>query len=525
MFALAFIVLLETVSVHSQTCEGLDNGFYCIDDTSYLWCYGQKQGQKSKCQGTTVCKCGRTAYNPCVWSWTDLPDCSLKPGDYFESSETPDLPDESSSAAPPKPESSEEPTPESSSKPPEPPEESSSEPQKPESSEEPKPEESSEKPQSSSEQEESSEENIEKKMVSYFTNWAQYRWASIDGWACKFTPENVDPTIVDVINYAFVVFDSSYTVKEYEWNDDQNIPKIVALKSRNPNLQVLASIGGWNFNFFESTKHLFSEMAEKQTSRATFIKSAMDFARKYNLDGIDIDWEYPANEDQGGRPVDTQSFTLLLKEFREAINAEKLTGNRKRLLLTIAAPAGPKNIVNLEVSKFHPYLDWINLMTYDLHGAWDEVTGSHTALYADDTLSVHDCVQAYLTEGVPPHKLIVGMAHYGRGWTLTFANDHLMGSPTSGASRSGQCTGENGYLAKYEIDAAIPSSNVQYDPESMTMYGYSGDQFFSFDDQTTFKYKTDYVCKHKLGGAMIWSLDLDKNYVNTKFIKKQIDKC
>ncbi|ELP89265.1 chitotriosidase-1 precursor, putative [Entamoeba invadens IP1] len=514
MSAMAFVYFMLALA-NSQTCEGLDNGFYCIDDTSYLWCYGHTQGQITKCPSGLVCKCGKTAYNPCVWSWTDLPDCSLKPGDYFDKSSEEPLPE---SSEPPEPE-------ESSEVKPEPPAESSSEekPKPEESSERPKPEESSEekpKPEESSE-----EESGPKKVVSYYTNWAQYRQNSIDGWACKYTPDNIDPTLVDVINYAFVVFDSSYTVKEYEWNDDQMIPKIVAMKSKNPSLQVLASIGGWNFNFYDSTKHLFSEMAEKQTSRAAFIKSAMSFARKYNLDGIDIDWEYPANEDQGGRPVDVQSFTLLLKEFREAIDAEKLSGGRSRLLLTIAAPAGPKNIENLEISKFHKYLDWINLMTYDLHGSWDDVTGSHTALYADDALSVDDAVKAYLSQGVPPAKMFVGMAHYGRGWTLKSANKHDMGSPASGASTSGKCTGENGYLSKYEIDSLIPAANIQYDAKSMTMFGYSGDQWFSFDDKDTFEHKVQYVCDHKLGGAMIWSLDLDKNYVNTKFIKKELDRC
>ncbi|BFU23045.1 chitinase putative [Entamoeba histolytica] len=507
MSLLALIYLIYMANAHN--CEGLSNGFYCIDNKNYLWCYGRTEGTPGKCIGETVCKCGRTQYNPCVWNFLDLPDCEKKPGDFFEKS--PDSSESKHESSEIKPDSSES-------------KHESSE-VKPDSSES-KHESSEIKPDSSESKHESSEPevSIPKKTVAYYTNWAQYRFNSIDGWTCKYTADNIDPTIVDVINYAFVVFDSTYTLKEYEWNDDQMIPKIVAMKSRNPNLKVLASIGGWNFNFYDSTKHLYSQMAEKQATRATFIKSAMSFARKYNLDGIDIDWEYPANEDQGGRPVDTQSFTLLLKEFREAIDKEAGNGKSK-LLLTIAAPAGPWNIKNIEVSKFHQYIDWINLMTYDLHGSWDAVTGSHTALYATDGISVDDAVTAYLNAGVPSTKIMLGMAHYGRGWTLKSSSDHEMGSAATGASKSGTCTGENGYLSKYEIDALIPQENIKFDSKSKTMYGYKNDQWFSFDTKETFKYKADYLCKKKLGGVMFWSLDLDKNYVNTKYIKSLIEKC
>jgi chitinase len=448
----------------AQNCEGLSSGYYCVDNTNYLWCYGRDTGTNGKCIGGTVCKCGKTVYNPCIWEFQELPDCEGKPGDFI-----PNTSDE-----PTIPEQSDEPViPDESDKPIIP--EESSEPIIPEESEE------STIPDQPIIPDEPIEPKNPKRKVAYYTNWAQYRLNSIDGWQCKFTPEKIDPTIADVINYAFAVFDESYTVKGFEWNDDQMIPKIVALKSQNPKLQVMVSIGGWNFNFFESTKHLFTEMAETQEGRRKFIDSAISFARRFNLDGIDIDWEYPGNPDQGGRPIDKQTFTLLLKEMKEQIDKESLLSGKKKLLLTIAAPAGPQNIVNMEIDKYHEYLDWINLMTYDLHGAWENVTGSHTALYATDGLSVHDAVQHYLNAGVPKSKIVVGFGHYGRGWTLVSPDDHEMGSPTSGPSKTGVCTGEKGYLSKYEIDAFIPPENIRFDSASKTYYGWKDDQFFSFD--------------------------------------------
>ncbi|KAL7716189.1 Chitotriosidase-1 [Entamoeba marina] len=370
------------------------------------------------------------------------------------------------------------------------------------------------------------EKTLQKKVIGYYTNWSQYRINSINGWACKFTPELIDPTVFDVINYAFVVFDESYTVKEYEWNDNTMIPQVVDLKKQNPNLKVLCSIGGWNFNLRNGTKHLFSEMSEFEEGRKKFIQSSIIFARKYGLDGIDIDWEYPGHPDMGGREVDTISFTSLLKEFREAIELEAQSGKTK-LLLTIAAPAGPKNIKNLELKEIHKYLDWINLMTYDLHGAWENVTGSHTALFSEDGLSVNDAVTSYLNSGIPSSKLMMGMGHYGRGWTLklNISTSPSIGSPAVGASKAGICTREDGYMAKYEIDAFIPKNNIIYHDASMTMFGWKDDQFFSFDDSITFELKSEYLCAKNLGGAMVWAIDLDKNLVETKKIKEYVNQC
>jgi chitinase len=103
-------------------------------------------------------------------------------------------------------------------------------------------------------------------------------------------------------------------------------------------------------------------MASTSTNRAKFIRSAINFAHAHGFDGIDIDWEYPGWQEQGGKPEDTPNFTLLLKELREAINADK-----SGLLLTIAAPAGPAKIRLIELNKIHQYLDFINLMVCNVY--------------------------------------------------------------------------------------------------------------------------------------------------------------
>jgi len=348
----------------------------------------------------------------------------------------------------------------------------------------------------------------ENKVVGYYTNWAQYRPGE-----CLFVPEDVDPNLLTHINYAFAKLDANFLVQPYEWNDQSTewskgmYERVHDLKLQNPKLKTLLSLGGWNFNFFPDTNWIFSEMASTSQNRGTFINSAIKYAREHGFDGIDIDWEYPAHPGQGGRPEDTVNFTLLLKDFREAIEAENLSPGQDRLLLTIAAPAGASNYNRYELSKIHLYLDWINLMTYDLHGSWDPVTGHHTAMQGP--LSIENAVQGYLNAGVPSEKIILGLGSYGRSFTLSTL-DNGLSAPTSGGGTAATCTREAGFMAYYEIQDQIAAGATLFRiPNTMEPYITWGNQWVGYDDPTSLAVKTDYIKDNALGGGMFWAIDLD----------------
>ena len=121
-------------------------------------------------------------------------------------------------------------------------------------------------------------------------------------------PSDIDASHLDVINYAFAVIYTQFNVVNYEWDDFDFYAQLQAKKQTNPKLQTFISIGGWNFNLFDSTKYFFSNMASTSSNRAHFIQSAIAFAHTHGFDGIDIDWEYPGWADQGGNPSDTPNF-------------------------------------------------------------------------------------------------------------------------------------------------------------------------------------------------------------------------
>ena len=147
------------------------------------------------------------------------------------------------------------------------------------------------------------------------------------------------------INYAFANIKQGRIVSGFK-NDDQNLATLVSLKQRNPSLTVFVSVGGWDWS------GSFSDMALTRASRKIFISSALAYVERHQLDGLDIDWEYPgqAGSTNQFRAEDTQNFTLLLEELRERFTAAERRLHRP-LSLSIAAGASSSYIAHTEMAK------------------------------------------------------------------------------------------------------------------------------------------------------------------------------
>jgi len=352
------------------------------------------------------------------------------------------------------------------------------------------------------------------KMVCYYTNWAQYRPAGV-----KYFPEDIDVTLCTHVMYAFAKI-SGGVLHPFEWNDLSEewmkgmYERTMEMKKKNGALKISISVGGWN----HASKG-FKDVVASEANMKKFIDHSITWMRKYGFDGLDMDWEYPGvGGDRGSKPEHKQAFTVLIQKLRAAFDAEAAASGKERLLLTAAVGCGKSTIdAAYEVAKLAKEMDFIDLMTYDLHGAWEKHTGAHIALYprADETgndrlLNVDWAVNYFMKLGLPANKLVMGLGTYGRGFTLADKSKTGMGAPAKGACAAGRYTREKGFISYYEICQHIKNGwTAKYHPEHKVMYAYGGDQWIAYDDTKTIGIKAQYIKDKGLAGGMIWALDLD----------------
>jgi len=213
------------------------------------------------------------------------------------------------------------------------------------------------------------------------------------------------------VNYAFANVRDGRVVEGFS-RDAENYEILAAVRRAHPHLRVLVSVGGWTWS------NGFSDAALTAASRRVFVTSAVEFVRRHDLDGVDVDWEYPGLRGNGNvhRPEDKEHFTALMAELRAALDADGRRRGR-RLLLTFAAGASTAFIEHTEMAKVQASVDFVNLMTYDFRVASVEpVAGHHANLYdqpLDDKRRSGDrTVREFIAAGVPARKLVLGVPRW-----------------------------------------------------------------------------------------------------------------
>lgn len=387
-----------------------------------------------------------------------------------------------------------------------------------------------------------------KRVLGYFTQWGiygrNYRVKNIDtsGSAAKLTHinyafGNVRNNVCEVGltipsnestgagGDAFADYTKAFSAAESvsgvadTWDQPLrgNWNQLKQLKAKYPNIKVLISLGGWTWS------RGFASAARPE-NRVAFVTSCVNAYIRGNLpvtdgaggtgaaagvfDGIDIDWEYPnACGLSCGGAEDRANFTALLAEFRRQLNLV-----RPGLLLTIAPGAGVDKIAATDPGQYHQYLDFINVMTYDFHGAFEPRTNHHSALFASPNdpstgdvkfYNSNDAIEAFLARGVPASKLNLGIGFYGRGWTnVANVNNGLYqtGSAAPGTYESG--------IEDYKVLKDRPGT-IYTDANARATWKYDGNTFWTYDTPALITEKMNYVKVQNLGGAFFWEFSGD----------------
>lgn len=188
--------------------------------------------------------------------------------------------------------------------------------------------------------------------------------------------------------------------------------------------------------------------------------------------------------------------------------------------LTFTAPSSYWYLRWFELPGMLKYADWINLMSYDLHGVWDATNPIGNIVQAHTNLTEIKLAASLLWRAnVPPAKLVMGFGFYGRSFTLADTSCTSPGCPFKGASSPGPCSDTGSILSYYEIEimdildgtSSTKRSTITSDHDKAGAVNYltfDGDQWISHDDKTTFAHKLEWADDVGIGGGMIWASDL-----------------
>ncbi len=403
--------------------------------------------------------------------------------------------------------------------------------------------------------------DLERKLIGYFPEWAynseaqgyfkvtdlqwdslthiQYSFAMVDQATNKIKLGDKHAALEE----EFKNYNLSYKGKKVEL--DPNLPYkghfnlLQTMKKQYPDVNLLISVGGW------AGSRGFYTMLDTDEGINTFADSCVDFIRKYNFDGVDIDFEYPSSTSQSGNPADfdlseprraklNERYNILMKTLREKIDAASKKDN-KDYILSAAVTASPWVLGGVKDNTYAKYLDFLSVMSYDYHGGWNEYVENLAGIYPDpkdrETASqimptlCMDWAYRYYRGVLPPEKILMGIPYYTRGWeNVQGGQNGLHGSSRTPASGKYNIWGDDlDNDGKLEPAGANPlwhvlnlmekdnNLKVYWDDVEKVPYVWQNQErvFLSFENERSIDERLNYIKNKNLGGALIWVMNGD----------------
>ena len=332
-------------------------------------------------------------------------------------------------------------------------------------------------------------------------------------------PDDVklDEKNVDIALLAFAKIDGTDIVFDKDKGTDELIrANIKKMTEANKRTKFVLAVGGYGVDGFSD--------ATLDGNRYLFTENIMNTVKELDLDGVDIDWEYPAHDAWGtqkSRPEDTKNFTSLMRELREKLNM--LPHQNRGYLLTFAAGAQDWYFDLVELDEVMKYADYVNVMSYDLTGKWSPMTGYNANLYIvkhnHSEHSVDQVIQGFLKHGVESKKILLGVPSYSYAWKDVKMKDGNPFSPGKPVDI------DKVDLTYKEIEAKYLNKKGfkrYFDDKAKAAFLYDGNMFISYEDKEALKAKVDYIRNHELGGVMVWEYHKDAEDGIISYLSKQI---
>lgn len=293
---------------------------------------------------------------------------------------------------------------------------------------------------------------------------------------------------LDIINYSFG------TISNGELKIPVSMNKELVLSYREKGVRIVLAIGGWGADGF-------SQAVRTEASRNKFIDSIMEIIKKYQFDGIDIDWEYPGSGAAGieYHSSDRNNLTLFCQALKQ-----KMQAYRSDLILSIAI--APSNSY-YDLVQLNKCVDLFNLMTYDFAMGSYALHDSNLYSYAQSSSSMHNSV-SIVKNYVDSDKIVPGAAFYTRRGYFESESNQKIGSKLSISMAKNPLT----YKQLMEMIKSDPTIVESYDETAEAAYIIHKRWFYSYDNPRSILAKCDYIKQNKFGGLMCW--DLTNDYID-----------
>ncbi|KAJ3573148.1 hypothetical protein NPX13_g4807 [Xylaria arbuscula] len=324
----------------------------------------------------------------------------------------------------------------------------------------------------------------------------------------------IDTTKYTHIHFAFANITSTFTI-DISGSQDQ-FDSFKALTG----VKRIISFGGWDFSTAPGTFNILRE-ATKSANRATFESNIVAFLEQNNLDGVDLDWEYPGAPDIPGIPAGDPDAG---EDLYQTLSGLKATlGSSKSV--SLAAPASYWYLKAFPIEQISAKVDYIVYLSYDLHGQWDYgnqwaspgcPTGNCLRSHVNLT-ETKDALSLITKAGVPSNKIVVGLSNYGRSFKMAQAgcigpSCKFTGSPRVSNAAKGRCTGTSGYLSDAEIYdiIAFGKVNKQWVDADSNILVYNDTEWVAYMNSSIKAERASLYASYNFAGTSDWAVDLEE---------------
>ncbi|ATY65223.1 class V chitinase [Cordyceps militaris] len=305
--------------------------------------------------------------------------------------------------------------------------------------------------------------------IAYFE---AYDW---DRPCLRMAADQIDASKYTHAHFSFAVLTDDLSISVHDTATQFNLFRSLT------GIKKIVSIGGWAFSTDVATYKIFRSAFRGEVNRGKLIDNVVKFLTDNDLDGVDWDWEYPDEPDIPGIPPgtldDQVGFYLFFQQLRKKMPEGKT--------VSVTAPASYWYLQHFPIQGISLVVDYIVLMTYDLHGQWDYTNKYSSSGCGSYEQGLGNCLRSHvnLTEtinvlsmitkaDVPSDMIVVGVSSYGRSFQMSEAGcwteQCTYTGPESGAYK-GRCTGTAGYISDFEINEILahsPSAQTHLDPGS-----------------------------------------------------------